>query len=322
MNQLEMNQMNANTLLALRRLRMRHLELLCHLSEETTVSAAAIRLNLTQPAVSKMITEIESVCNVALFTRGRTGITANDKGSLLIRKACDMVQSLDRSLSEIQTLEDGASGLLRMGSFSTTSIFPKLVTHVVKKLPHLKIQIQESPPQELINALINHQLDCVVTSFSREMMADERTKSLKLQPISTDSLSVVASTKHPLAKRRNIRWSEAVNFRWALPPKDALMTKELMYALKKMDCPDISPVIESMSAITMKGLIQFDDNLLGIMREHQAKEEERTNNLVILPINPKIKLPDICLVTQKKNLIPTSTMQALLNWKKLEDLRH
>jgi DNA-binding transcriptional LysR family regulator len=92
-----------------------------------------------------------------------------------------------------------------------------------------------------------------------------------------------------------------------------------MYALKKMDCPDISPVIESMSAITMKGLIQFDDNLLGIMREHQAKEEVRAKNLVILPINPIIKLPDICLVTQKQNLIPTPTMQALLDWKKLED---
>ncbi|MBU6224118.1 MAG: LysR family transcriptional regulator, partial [Burkholderiales bacterium] len=118
MNQLEMKQMNPNTLSALRRLRMRHLELLCHLSEETTVSAAATRLNLTQPAVSKMITEIESVCNAALFTRGRTGITANDKGFLLIQTACDMVQSLARSLSEIQALEDGASGLLRMGSFS------------------------------------------------------------------------------------------------------------------------------------------------------------------------------------------------------------
>jgi hypothetical protein len=69
----------------------------------------------------------------------------------------------------------------------------------------------------------------------------------------------------------------------------------------------------------MKGLIQFDDNLLGIMREHQATEEERTNNLVILPINPKIKLPDICLVTQKQNLIPAATLQALLDWKKLED---
>ncbi len=86
-----------------------------------------------------------------------------------------------------------------------------------------------------------------------------------------------------------------------------------------MDCPDISPVIESMSAITMKGLIQFDDNLLGIMREHQAKEKVRAKNLVILPINPKIKLPDICLVTQKQNLIPPPTMQALLDWKKLED---
>ncbi len=91
------------------------------------------------------------------------------------------------------------------------------------------------------------------------------------------------------------------------------MTKELMYALKKMDCSDINPVIESMSAITMKGLIQFDDNLLGIMREHQAKEEARANNLAIVKIQPKINLPDLYLVTHKQNLIPTATMQALQN---------
>ena len=290
---------------------MRHLELLCHLKEESTVSSAAMKLNLTQPAVSKMITEIETICHAALFTRGRTGISANEKGTLLIRQACDMVQSFDRSLLEIKALEDGASGLLRMGSFSTTSIFPKLVTNLMKKLPDLKVQIQESPPQELINALINHQLDCVVTSFSREMMADERTKSLRLQSISSDNICIVASLKNSLSKKRSVHWTDVINLRWALPPKDALMTKELMYALKKMDYPDISPVIESMSAVTMKGLIQFDDNLLGIMREHQAKEEARAKSLVILPIQPKIKLPDIYLVTMKQNLIPHATLQAL-----------
>lgn len=305
--------MTPNTLSALRRLRMRHLELLCHLSDATTVSAAASKLNLTQPAVSKMISEIETVSKAVLFTRGRTGIQPNVKGALLIRQACDMVQSLDRCFSEINSIEEGSSGLLRMGSFSTTSIFPKLVVDVIQQLPLLKIQIQESPPQELINALINHELDCVVTSFSREMMGDVRAKSLKLQPISTDSLCVVASIKHPFSKRRNIKWTEAVKHRWALPPKDALMTKELMYALKKMDCPDVIPVIESMSAITMKGLIQFDDNLLGIMREHQAKEEERANNLTIVKIQPKIKLPDLYLVTHKQNAIPSATMQALQN---------
>lgn len=311
MKQNQLKPLNTNTLTALRRLRMRHLELLCHLSAETTVSGAAKKLNLTQPAVSKMITEIESVCKSVLFTRGRTGIAINEKGKLLIHQACDMVQSFDRCLAEISTLEEGAIGLLRMGSFSTTSIFPRLVINLVKMQPNLKVQIQESPPQELIDALINHQLDCVITSFSKEMMADERTKSLKLEPIVKDSLCIVSSPKNQLAKKRAVKWSEAINCRWALPPRDALMTKELMYALKKMNLPNITPVIESMSAVTMKSLIQFDENLLGIMREHQAKEESRAKTLTILPIHPKIKLPDIYLVTQKKNLIPSSTLRAL-----------
>jgi hypothetical protein len=53
MNQIQLKLISVNTIAALRRLRMRHLELLCHLNEETTVSAAATKLNLTQPAVSK-----------------------------------------------------------------------------------------------------------------------------------------------------------------------------------------------------------------------------------------------------------------------------
>jgi hypothetical protein len=60
-------------------------------------------------------------------------------------------------------------------------------------------------------------------------------------------------------------------------------------------------------------LIQFDDNLLGIMRGHQAKEEARVNNLANVKIQPKINLPDLYLVTHKQNLIPTATMQALQN---------
>ena len=136
MKQNQLNPLNVNTISALRRLRMRHLELLCLLREEATVSDAAMKLNLTQPAVSKMITEIESVCKSTLFTRGRTGITVNEKGNVLIQQACDMVQGLDRCLAEINTLEEGATGLLRLGSFSTTNIFPRLVINLLKIIKH------------------------------------------------------------------------------------------------------------------------------------------------------------------------------------------
>jgi len=61
-------------------MRLRHLELLTVLHELPRVRAAARRLNLSQPAVSKMLREIEQVFGAPLFERSRTGVTPNALG--------------------------------------------------------------------------------------------------------------------------------------------------------------------------------------------------------------------------------------------------
>ncbi|MBM3353812.1 MAG: LysR family transcriptional regulator [Betaproteobacteria bacterium] len=60
----------------LRRLRLRHLELLTVLRDQPTVRGAARRLSLSQPAVSKMLREIEDVFGARLFDRSRSGVAA------------------------------------------------------------------------------------------------------------------------------------------------------------------------------------------------------------------------------------------------------
>jgi DNA-binding transcriptional LysR family regulator len=67
--------LDTKTARLVRTLRLRHLELLVVLSETTTMRDAATRLHLSQPAISKMLGEIERCFVARLFERSHQGIT-------------------------------------------------------------------------------------------------------------------------------------------------------------------------------------------------------------------------------------------------------
>lgn len=295
----------------LRRLRFRHLEMLDVLGRTPTIGAASTLMNLSQPAVSKMIGEMEVLCEAPLFVRGRTGIRPTPQGRALMRHAAAMVSSLDSATQEIQSMTQGSSGLLRIGAYSTTSVVPRMVVGLLQSLPLLRIRIQDAAPIQLLAMLQAGELDCVIGAFSRDMLAMPRTSELRVQAIVADRVCVVASRMHRWAGRKRISWADAARERWTLPPADALMNKELGYALIQFGVEPIVPVIESMSALTTRWLMKYDNALLGMMREHQAQEEVSNGGLTILPVRPHIQLPDIALITPRRRLLDKATSDAL-----------
>ena len=68
-------------------LRLRHLQLLVALDELRHLGRAADFLALTQPAVSKMLAEVERMYGVALFTRSARGTEPTPAGRLVVRFA-------------------------------------------------------------------------------------------------------------------------------------------------------------------------------------------------------------------------------------------
>jgi DNA-binding transcriptional LysR family regulator len=93
----------------LRKLRLRHFELLGHLGEVATVHAAAKRMHLTQPAVSRMI-QIEEIFGGPLFDRTARGISANHIGLALMRRSGMLVAELAAAQQEATVMRAGASG--------------------------------------------------------------------------------------------------------------------------------------------------------------------------------------------------------------------
>ena len=104
---------------AQRRIRLRDLETLKTVVEAGGMRKAAGELNVTQPAVSRAMAELEEILGLPLLDRGRRGVEATVYGDALVRRARVLVDELQGALRELAYLSDPAAGEVRLGCMET-----------------------------------------------------------------------------------------------------------------------------------------------------------------------------------------------------------
>jgi DNA-binding transcriptional LysR family regulator len=284
----------------LRRLRLRHLELLGHLSEVSTVHAAAKRMHLTQPAVSRMIREVEEIFGGPLFERSPRGISANHVGLALMRRSGMLVAELGAAQQEAAMLRAGASGLLRIGTFSGSTTLPRGIVELRRRMPRVIVHIREAQVDQLIADLLQGEIDCIVGALAPDELNNERLDRLQVETLADDHLSVVAARTNPLARRRKIRWDQLATQQWILPPRGSLLRRAVIAACLEVGVTPPQPCIECLSPLTVLTLIRLDHRTIGPMREQQAREEVRINKqLVILDVQSGAAMPSLSMITRR-----------------------
>lgn len=297
----------------LRRLRLRHLELLGHLSEVATVHAAAKRMHLTQPAVTRMIQEIEEIFGGPLFDRSARGISANHIGLALMRRSGMLVAELAAAQEEAAVMRAGATGLLRIGTFSGSTTLPLGIVELRRRMPQVIVQIREAQVDQLIADLLQGELDCIVGALSPDELNNERLDRLRVELLAEDHLCVVATKTNPLARRRKIDWDQLAAQQWILPPRGSLLRRAVIAACLAAGVTPPQPCIECLSPLTVLTLIRLDPRCIGPMREQQAREEVRINkNLVILDLHSGAAMPPLAMITRRAPGPMREPVQALL----------
>jgi len=100
------------------RLKLSHLRMIVALEEHEMVSAAALATNISQPAASRMIAEMEALLNAPLCERLARGVRLTPLGQSLARHARSVLLQLAQAEREIADLRDGRAGAAALGSVS------------------------------------------------------------------------------------------------------------------------------------------------------------------------------------------------------------
>ncbi|MDQ3813217.1 MAG: LysR family transcriptional regulator [Armatimonadota bacterium] len=171
-----------------------HLAVFHAVAEEGSVTRAAERLCISQPAVSKQLRELERSLGMALFHRLSKGVRLTEAGELLAgyaRRLFDLEAEAERALAELRGLERGR---LRVGASTTIGIYllPEIFAKFRQQYPGIELQLEIANTQEIQRRLIENKLDLGLTEGLVEG------EEFQVEVLRWDDIVAIAPPDHPL----------------------------------------------------------------------------------------------------------------------------
>lgn len=242
------------------RLRFRHLQLLMEMRGGATIRQAAEATNVTQPAVTKALQEIEEIFDCPLFHRTRRGLVPTSEGAVLLRGAELLLNDLRHVGESVDAAARGAVTTLRLGAppFVATSVVPAILRSMY--LEHgtsVKVILSEATSPRLFGLLWSGALDALITRFpeaSASMPAD-MAEQLVFRKIKEDELQVLLPARHPLAGRDRIPVQALSDERWIVPSAESSTRLALNERFRREGILPPVPLVESNAVATIMSLV-------------------------------------------------------------------
>ena len=282
----------------LRRLRLRHLQLLAILGTGTTLRAAAVRLRITEPAVSKMIREIESACDTTLFVRSPRGIKANGSGAALIGRARGIVNEIAAAGREQAAIAEGASLVLRIGAppFIVAGPVAAAVAALKRAMPGVQVLVREGGARKLLSELADQCLDCIVCGIEPEFTDSATLSEFRSERLYPDHVCVIASLDREPDARRRLHWRDLTAARWVLPEAPAPLRRAFIETYLHLGLLPPRPEIEAGSAAAVAGFVRAAPEMIGLVRIDGGLSEIQRGGLRMLEVKPQIALTPVSVL--------------------------
>jgi DNA-binding transcriptional LysR family regulator len=287
------------------RLKLRDLRLLDTVVRQGTMAKAASQLNLTQPAVSKAIAEMEQLLGVRLIDRGRQGVEATPQGRALLRRGVAIFDELRQGVSEIEHISDPTAGELRIGAPEPmgAGLLPLVIERLSKQHPLVSFFVAQAAVGSARATVPQYQdlrernVDLVLGPTWPAVGRDFERETLFKEP-----LRVAAGVRNPLTRHRNLKLSDLVDEPWCLPAPGTVAGIRCTEAFRASGLEWPTKAIASTSVQLQLGMLatgrfltMFPNSLLHFSGERMGMKA--------LPIDLKVPTLPVGIITLKNRTI-------------------
>lgn len=212
-----------------RGLKLSHLRLAAQLADAGTLSAAAERLGISQPAASRLAAELGRILGEVPYRREGQGIVPTPSGAAFARRAVAILRELGDAGREIAELRSGLAGTVRIGSVTGPAIEKVLpVIRAARGLyPAIEIAVEVATSDVLLTKLASGELDFALGRLPR----GSDPTLYDLAAVGTEPLAMVARRGHPLLTGERVPLRRLADFDWVMPFEGAILRTTMETAL-------------------------------------------------------------------------------------------
>ena len=277
-------------------LKTRQLVLLVELGRHGSILHAAQAANLTQPAASKLLADLEHALGVKLFERLPRGVAPTWYGEVMIRRAGAALAELDAGHQEVMELLSGLSGRVAVGAVLTpsTTLLPAAITLLKARQPRVHVSISVDTSKLLIQHLQTGELDIVIG----RVLDSETAAQFSFEPLTDEPHCLVVRAGHPLAGRSDLSLQELARQSWILPPGGSILRDRLTALFLSAGLDQPQQTVETLALPVVTSLLGQSD-MVSALPEELVKPYLEAGLLAVLNFDLGLRMDAYGIVTRR-----------------------
>jgi DNA-binding transcriptional LysR family regulator len=234
----------------------RHFQIFAALMKSRSQSEAALKLGISEPAISKTIRLIERETGVTLFTRENGRLKPTPQANLLLPQAQRAVRQLDAATHFAYSLVGAKNKPLVVAAHAPPllAIVSKAVQRMTAARPDVMIDVRVESPLEVLKLVSHHEADIGITNPPSAEGFD-KVNFIERTTIAEDLLMVALPATHPLTGKRVIRPNDLRGQPIIALPDDS-PTAVLVNATFQEEGVPIQPLLSASNSIGVCSLVQ------------------------------------------------------------------
>lgn len=219
-----------------RRLKLRDLHILMTVVQCGSMGRAASSLAISQPAVSKAISDLETTLKVKLLDRTGQGVEPTLYGQAVLKWGLTIFNDLKQSVAEIEYLADPTRGELRLGCTEpmAAGFVSTVIEQLTRQYPKLIFHVTQADSGTLQNReLKTRNIELLVGRIPDLAPADET----EAEVLFNEPIVAVAGVRSKWVRRRKVEWAELSDEPWILPPSNSIGMALFTEAFRNSNLP-------------------------------------------------------------------------------------
>jgi LysR family transcriptional regulator, benzoate and cis,cis-muconate-responsive activator of ben and cat genes len=187
---------------------LRHLRYFVCVAEIENISRAALRLHISQPALSRQIRDLEDEIGVVLLERTAKSVSLTKAGSVFLNEARAVLERADQAIRKTQAAA-GAGIELHVGHTPTpmAPLLPVILRAYQRAMPQVRVRLHDWTNHENLRGLREGQLHLGFVWLPPRKSA---LRKLRFEALRKEHSRLAVSPKHPFARRDSVSVAEAV----------------------------------------------------------------------------------------------------------------
>ncbi|MES2186579.1 MAG: LysR family transcriptional regulator [Pseudomonadota bacterium] len=290
------------------RVRLRQLALVLAIEERGSLRRAAEALSVSQPAATKMLSELEQSLGLQLFERGARGMEPTLFGQAVVRYAHLILTDLQGLREELSALAAGRAGKVSVGTIMAAApvLLSDTIAELKQKHPSLEISVTMETSDVLVPMLEQGRLDVVI---GRQTEGAELA-GLHFEPLYSEALSVVTGPGHALAGRPALTLADLSGQSWILQPRSSPMRKLIEASFRDAGLDPPADVLETNSVLTTTSLLK-QTHMVAVLPTSVATYYAENGMLSLLSVRLEKQLDAFGAITRRQRMQPPALRQLL-----------